>query len=182
MVGATMNEQSNILLTLAGHFALMSLFAMGGANAAIPEMHRLAVGVMHWMNDRQFADLFAIAQVTPGPNVIIVTLIGYHVAGVGGALVATLAMCGPTCVFAFFVGRVWDRFKEARWRVIIQAALVPVSLGLIGASALVVARVAGQSWQTLALMLMTAAITYKLRLNPLWIFSAAALLGLAGIF
>lgn len=175
-----MNDQSGVLLTLAGNFALMSLFAMGGANAAIPEMHRLAVGVMQWMSDRQFADLFAIAQVTPGPNVIIVTLIGYHVAGLGGALVATLAMCGPTCVFAFFVGRVWDRFKEARWRVIIQAALVPVSLGLIGASALVVARVAGQSWQTLALMLVTAAITYKLRLNPLWIFCAAALLGLTG--
>ena len=175
-----MNEQNGVLLTLGGNFALMSLFAMGGANAAIPEMHRLAVVVMHWMSDRQFADLFAIAQVTPGPNVIIVTLIGYHVAGIGGALVATLAMCGPTCVFAFFVGRVWDRFKEARWRIIIQAALVPVSLGLIGASALVVAGVAGQSWQTVALMLVTAAITYKFRLNPLWIFAAAALLGLAG--
>jgi chromate transporter len=177
-----MNGQNGVLLTLGGNFALMSLFAMGGANAAIPEMHRLAVVVMHWMSDRQFADLFAIAQVTPGPNVIIVTLIGYHVAGIGGALVATLAMCGPTCVFAFFVGRVWDRFKEARWRIIIQAALVPVSLGLIGASALVVARVAGQSWQTVALMLVTAAITYKLRLNPLWIFAAAALLGFAGAF
>jgi chromate transporter len=93
-----------------------------------------------------------------------------------------VAMCGPTCVFAFFVGRVWDRFKEARWRAIIQAALVPVSLGLLGASALVVARVAGQSWQTLALMLVTAAITFRLRLNPLWIFATAALLGLLGVF
>ena len=122
------NDGSN-LLTLAGYFALMSLFAVGGANAALPEMHRLAVDVMHWMTDRQFADLYAIAQVTPGPNVIVVTLIGYHVAGLAGALVATLAMCGPTCVFAFFVGQVWDRFKEARWRLIIQAALVPISLG-----------------------------------------------------
>ena len=177
-----MNDQPSIMFTLAVNFALMSLFAIGGANAAIPEMHRLAVVVMQWMSDRQFADLFAIAQVTPGPNVIIVALIGYHVAGLVGALVATLAMCGPTCVIAFFVGRVWDRFKEARWRVIIQAALVPLSLGLMGASALVVARVAGQSWQTLALMLVTAAITYRLRFNPLWIFSAAALLGLAGVF
>lgn len=175
-----MSDNTGLLLTLAGHFALMSLFAMGGANAAFPEMHRLAVDVMHWMSDRQFADLYAIAQVTPGPNVIVVTLIGFHVAGIAGALVATLAMCGPTCVFAFFVGRVWDRFKEARWRLIIQAALVPISLGLLGASTLVIARVAGQSWQTVALMLVTAAATYKLRMNPLWIFAAAALLGLAG--
>ncbi len=73
------------LITLAGYFALLSLFAVGGANAAIPEMHRIAVDVMHWMSDRQFADMFAIAQVSPGPNVIIVTLIGYHVAGFAGA-------------------------------------------------------------------------------------------------
>lgn len=170
----------NLLLTLTAHFALMSLFAMGGANAAFPEMHRLAVDVMHWMTDRQFADLYAIAQVTPGPNVIVVTLIGFHVAGFSGALVATLAMCGPTCIFAFFVGQIWDRFKDAPWRAIIQAALVPVSLGLIGASALVIGRVAGQSWQTAALMLATAGITYRLRLNPLWLFAVAALLGLAG--
>jgi len=176
-----MSDNTGLLLTLAGHFALMSLFAMGGANAAFPEMHRLAVDVMHWMSDRQFADLYAIAQVTPGPNVIVVTLIGYHVAGIAGALVATLAMCGPTCVFAFFVGGAWDRFKEARWRLIIQAALVPISLGLLGASTLVIARVAGQSWQTVALMLVTAAATYKLRMNPIWIFAAAALLGLAGV-
>jgi len=175
-----MSDNGGLLLTLAGNFALMSLFAMGGANAAFPEMHRLAVEVMHWMSDRQFADLYAIAQVTPGPNVIVVTLIGFHVAGIAGALVATLAMCGPTCVLAFFVGRVWDRFKEARWRLIIQAALVPISLGLLGASTLVIARVAGQSWRTVALMLVTAAATYKLRMNPLWIFAAAALLGLAG--
>jgi chromate transporter len=173
-------KEDGVLLTLAVNFALMSLFAIGGANAALPEMHRLAVEVMHWMTDRQFANMFAIAQVTPGPNVIVVTLIGYHVAGLAGALVATLAMCGPTCVFAFFVGGAWDKFKDAPWRAVIQAALVPVSLGLMGASALVIVRVAAQHWVAVAVMAVTAAITYKLRVNPLWIFALAALLGLAG--
>jgi chromate transporter len=121
-----MKDDGGILLTLAANFALMSLFAIGGANAALPEMHRLAVELMHWMTDQQFANMFAIAQVTPGPNVIIVTLIGYHVAGLTGALVTTLAMCGPTCIFAFFVGGLWERFKDARWRMIIQAGVVPV--------------------------------------------------------
>ena len=74
----------------------MSLFAVGGANSAIPEMHRVAVDVHHWLTDKQFADVFAISQLSPGPNVLIVTLIGYSVAGVAGALVATLAMCVPT--------------------------------------------------------------------------------------
>jgi chromate transporter len=179
MVGATMNHNLGILLTLAGNFALMSLFAMGGANAALPEMHRLAVEVMHLMTDRQFADLYAIARSRRAERHRC-DVDRLPVAGLAGALVATLAMCGPTCVFAFFVGQVWDRFKEARWRLIIQAGLVPISLGLLGASTLVIARVAGQSWQTVALMLLTAAVSYRLRLNPLWIFAIAAVLGLAG--
>jgi chromate transporter len=174
-----MNE-STTLATLAGYFALLSLFAIGGANAALPEMHRLAVEVEHWMSDREFADMFAIAQVTPGPNVIVVTLIGYHVAGALGALVATLAMCGPTCLFAFFIGRIWDRFKDAPWRIAIQAALVPISIGLIGSSAVVVTRAAAQSLAAAAITGVTAFVTYRMRMNPLWIFAAAALLGLAG--
>src|SRR5439155_6593803 len=100
----------DVVFTLAGHFAMMSFFAMGGANAALPEMYRLAVETKQWMTDRQFADIYAIAQATPGPNVVVVTLIGYHVAGIAGALIATVSMCGPTCVLAYFIGGHWDGF------------------------------------------------------------------------
>ena len=176
-----MRDDAGTLLTLAGNFALMSLFAIGGANSAVPEMQRLAVEVERWMTDRQFIDMFAIAQVAPGPNVIIVTLIGYHVAGLLGALVATLAMCGPTCIFAFFIGRVWERCKEAPWRVAVQAGLLPISIGLIAASALVVAAVAVDNVLAAAIMAVTAIVSCTTRLNPLWVFAAAALLGFLGL-
>ncbi len=173
-----MNDSS--LITLAGYFALLSLFAVGGANAAIPEMHRIAVEAMHWMSDRQFADMFAISQVSPGPNVIIVTLIGYHVAGFAGAGVATAAMCGPSCLLAFFVARTWDRCKDAHWRIAIQAGLVPVSLGLIGASAFVLARSADHNIYAAVITAVTAVAGFATRMNPLWIFAAGGLLGLSG--
>jgi chromate transporter len=176
-----MKDEFGTLTTLAGYFALMSLFAIGGANSAVPEMQRVAVEVERWMTDRQFTDIFAIAQVTPGPNVIIVTLIGYHVAGLLGALVATLAMCGPTCLFAFYVGHAWERFKDAPWRAAVQAGLLPISIGLIAASAFVVTWVAAHNFVAVAVTLVTAIVTYTTRLNPLWIFAAAALLGLAGL-
>lgn len=172
--------KDNTLVTLFGYFALLSLFAVGGANAAIPEIHRIAVDVMHWMSDKQFADMFAISQLSPGPNVIIVTLIGYHVAGLSGALVATVAMCGPTCVLAFFVAKVWDRFKDARWRIAIQAGLVPVSLGLIAASAFVLARAADHNVYAGLVTAVTAVTGFSTRLNPLWIFAAGGVLGLSG--
>jgi chromate transporter len=170
----------NPLYALFGYFAALSLFAVGGANAAIPEMHRVAVDVMHWMTDRQFADMFAIAQISPGPNVIVVTLIGYHVAGLAGAAVATVGMCGPTCTMAFFVARVWDRFKDAPWRAAIQAGLVPVSLGLIAASAFVLARAADHTILAGLITAGTAVIAYFTRVNPLWLFLAAALAGVSG--
>ena len=69
---------------LAVQFAIMSLLALGGANAVVPEIHRQAVELRGWMTERQFADMFAISQAAPGPNVMIVTLVGYHVAGIVG--------------------------------------------------------------------------------------------------
>ncbi|MFX6803818.1 chromate transporter, partial [Acinetobacter baumannii] len=86
-------------------------------------MHRVAVDVQHWLSNAQFADMFAIAQLSPGPNVLIVTLIGYHVAGIAGALVATFAMCGPSAVFAYFVSNMLRRSSQSIWPAILQAAL-----------------------------------------------------------
>ena len=170
----------NPLIALAGYFAMLSLLAIGGANAAMPEMHRISVEVMHWMNDRQFADMFAISQLSPGPNVIIVTLIGYHVAGFAGAGVATAAMIGPTCLMAFLVARTWERFKDARWRIAVQAGLVPVSLGLIGASAFVLARAADNTIAAGAISAATVVVAFATRINPLWLFAVGGLLGLTG--
>ncbi len=141
-----MKDEFGALITLAGYFALMSLVAIGGAFSAVPEMHRVAVEIEQWMTERQFTDMFALAQLTPGPNVIIVTLIGYHVAGLVGGLVATLAMCGPACVVAFFVGRAWERFKHAPWRVAVQGGLLPISIGLVFAGAFVVATAPRTIW------------------------------------
>jgi len=176
-----MTDSATSLWTLAVNFAFISLFAIGGANAAVPEMHRLSVFVMHWMTDKQFAGMFALAQMAPGPNVLIVTLIGYHVAGLAGGIVATAGMCGPACIFAFWFARVWDRFKDAKWRIVIGAALTPLSLGLVAASAYVITRAAGQTPGALAITAVTAVIAFTTRLNPLWLFAAAAGLGLAGL-
>jgi chromate transporter len=143
-------------------------------------MHRIAVDVERWMTDQQFSDLFAIAQVTPGPNVIITTLIGYQVAGVAGALVATVAMVGPTCVATYFITRVWDRFRDAPLRVAIQAGLVPVSVGLLAASAWILAWTTDHNWIAVAITVVTAVIGYFTKVNPLWVFGVAAILGAVG--
>lgn len=169
------------LLAIAWAFGSLSLFAVGGAAAAIPEMNRIAVDLNHWMTDKQFADLFAISQLSPGPNILIVTLIGYHVAGLPGGLVATVAMCGPTAIVSYTVSRVLHRASEARWPAIVQVALVPLSIGLMSASALVLAQAADTSWVAVCLMVATAVATLMTRLNPLWLLATGAILGFAGL-
>jgi chromate transporter len=176
-----MNPDSNPVWTLAWTFGLMSLFAVGGANAAIPEMHRIAVDVRHWMTDKQFADVFAISQMSPGPNVLIVTLIGYSVAGVAGALVATLAMCGPTAILAYYVSRLLTRSSQSRWPAIIQAALVPLSIGLMGASGLILALASDRNWLAALVTAVSAGVAFATRLNPLWLLLAGGCLGFAGV-
>ena len=176
-----MNSGANPIWTLAWTFTLMSLFAVGGANSAIPEMHRIAVEAQHWMSDKQFADAFAISQMSPGPNVLIVTLIGYSVAGVVGALVATLAMCLPTAVLALCVSRVLTRSSRSRWPAIIQAALVPLSIGLMGASGLVLAQTSDRTWPAALFTVAAAGLAFATRLNPFWLLLAGGCLGFAGV-
>ena len=176
-----MNSGNNPISTLAWTFGLMSLFAVGGANSAIPEMHRIAVDVQHWMNDTQFADIFAISQLSPGPNVLIVTLIGYSVGGVAGGLAATLAMCGPTAILAYYVSRLLARSSHSRWPAVIQAALVPLSIGLMGASGLILALTSDRSWVAGLITATAAALAFATRLNPVWLLLAGGVLGFAGV-
>ncbi|HET7887444.1 MAG TPA: chromate transporter [Bradyrhizobium sp.] len=176
-----MNSDSSPVFALALTFATMSLFAVGGANSAIPEMHRVAVDVNHWLTDKQFTDVYAIAQLSPGPNVLIVTLIGYSVGGLPGALVATLAMCVPTAVLALIVSRFLTRASHARWPGIVQAALVPLSIGLMGASGFILARTSDRTVVAALVTIGAAVLASVTKLNPLWMLVAGGCLGFAGL-
>jgi chromate transporter len=176
-----MSPGVHAVLTLARTFGVMSLLAIGGANSAVPEMHRVAVDVHHWLTDKQFADVFAISQLSPGPNVLIVTLIGYAVAGFAGALVATLSMCLPTAILAYCVSRVMTRSSHSRWPGIIQAALVPLSIGLTGASGLILAQASDRNWAAAFVTGGAAVLAATTRLNPLWLLLAGGCLGFAGV-
>jgi len=168
------------LSVLAVQFALLSLMAFGGANAVVPEIHRQAVDIRHWMSDREFAALFAIAQAAPGPNFLVSTLIGWKAAGIAGALVATLGMCAPSCVLTYWISKLWDRRREAPWRVAIGAGLAPVAVGLVCSSAFVLARAADRNWRLAAVTGLCAAALSFSRISPLWCLAAAAALGFAG--
>lgn len=162
------------------HLALLSLIAVGGVNTIVPELHRQVVDVNGDLTSQQFADLFAIGQAAPGPNVLFVTMIGWQLAGFTGAVLSALALCVPTCTITYFVTRVWDRFREARWRIATEAGVIPVTIGFVAASALLIAQAADVSLAALAITAATAAFSLWGRFNPLWALAASAGLGAAG--
>lgn len=176
-----MTSATGLLATLAGQFAIISLLSFGGANAVLPEMHRQTVELREWVTEHQFADMFAMSQIVPGPNVMVVTLIGYQVAGFLGALVATLAMCGPTAVLAYLLGRLWDQVKGAHWRSLVEAGLAPVSVGLVAASATLLTIATSVNIVAVLVLVSTAVITYFTERSPLWPIAAGAVLGAAGL-
>jgi chromate transporter len=90
-------------------------------------------------------------------------------------------MVGPSCVLAFVVTRVWERFRHARWRIAVQNGLVPLSLGLIAASAFVIARTTDHNIAAAVVTALTAVVAYMTRLNPLWLFAAGGIAGFAGL-
>jgi chromate transporter len=172
---------SDTLVALAIQFTTLSLVAFGGANAVIPEIHRQSVEVHHWMTDQDFTALFAIAQAAPGPNFLVTTLVGWKAAGLAGALVATAAMCGPSCVMTYWVAKAWDRYRETEWRSAIGAGLAPVTVGFVCSSAFVLCRAADSGWKLVVVSAASAAVAYFTRLNPLWCLLAAGALGIAGV-
>jgi chromate transporter len=168
------------LLDLGQDFSLLSLMAVGGAITVLPEMHRSVVEVHEWMSATQFADLFALAQASPGPNILVVTLIGWKVAGLAGALVATLAMCGPSCVLTFAVSKIWLNFRDTSWRAAVETGLVPVTVGLMLAGGYLITRSADDSPAAFLLTGATAATVLTSRVHPLWLIAIGGALGLAG--
>lgn len=170
-----------IVVQLFLEFTLLSFVAFGGATALLPEMHRVVVEHHHWLDERTFTNLYAIAQSAPGPNVLVVTLIGWEVAGLAGALATTLAMCLPMSILIYLLIDRWESFSGARWQRAVSLGVAPLAVGLIFSGATLIAQAAGLRWAGFALVAATVVASLKTRWHPLWFIVAGALLGALGL-
>jgi chromate transporter len=166
------------LLEIALYFMVLSLFSVGGLPSVMPEMQRYVVEVKHWMSPAEFMQAFAVGQAAPGPNMLITTLVGWHVAGLAGALVALAAMCGPAAVLAWFVSDLWDRFKDSPWRMAIQRAIAPIVVGMILAGGVILATPDDTpDWRLWLIAAASAVGILATKVNPLWFLAAGGVVG-----
>ena len=168
-----------MLVHIAILITALSLLAFGGANAIIPELHRQVVDVMGAMSDTEFTNLFALAQTAPGPNVMILSLVGWRLAGAAGLAVATAATVIPTSILALAAGRFLSRAGGSRALHAVRAGLVPLAIGLILASGFILARAADHDGLTVTITGVAALFLLFSRINPIWLMAAAASAGIA---
>ncbi|MFC5474507.1 chromate transporter [Paraherbaspirillum soli] len=174
-----------MLYVLAVHFFLISLIAFGGASAVLPEMHRFLVENLHLISDRDFIALNALAQAAPGPNVQIVAMYGFQVAGLSGAVVSMLAMCGPTSMLAILVESFGKRHSGTAWHKLIRRALAPLTVGLVLATGYMLsigaARMGDSGTRPLALTAVAVGVAMSRRLSPIALIAIGCVLGAAGL-
>jgi chromate transporter len=169
-------------IALTAHLALVSSISFGGFPTVLPDVRNFVVGAHGWMTNQEFANLFAIAQAVPGPNmVLMMSLVGWKVWGFPGAVASAAATFGPPCAMYFAAYRVWDRFRDAPWQRVVRLGLVPVVMGLVIASGAVMARAADGSWRAVAVTLAAAGLMLATRLNPLWLILLGGAFGGLGL-
>ena len=172
----------SVPIALTAHLALVSSISFGGFPTVLPDVRNFVVSTHGWMTDQEFADLFAIAQSIPGPNMILMmSFVGWRVWGFPGAVVSAFATFGPPCTMYFATYRIWDRFRDAPWQRIVRLGLVPVVMGLVIASGVVMARAADTSWRAVAVTTATAAMMLATRLNPMWLILVGGAFGGLGL-
>ena len=169
------------VLGLFLQFLLLSAISFGGTNTVLPDMHRYVVEVHHWMTDKQFADAYTLAQATPGPKVLYVTLIGWQVAGWIGAAATTLAVTIPSVTITLAVLRLSERNPEAPLRRAIRAGLAPVAIGLMLSSGWILVRSVNHDWRGTLLTALALVLVLRTRWNPLWLLAGGAVAGITGM-
>ncbi|MCH7336687.1 chromate transporter [Acinetobacter sp. NIPH 2699] len=167
-----------ILLTLAIIFTQLSLVAFGGGNAILPEMQHQVVTVHQWMTAEQFSSLFAMAQAAPGPNMMVVPLVGWHVAGPAGLLVTSIAKFGPSSIITIYALKFWQRFKDHHLRARFEKALKPITVGLVLVSAWLIADASAQNLLLVLIVILTAVLGLFKKVHPLWVMALGAGLGI----
>lgn len=120
----------------------LSLMSFGGGQTIHVGLQQQTVEIQHWLTAREFTDLFAISKTAPGPATLIVALIGWHIAGIWGAIAGVLAIFLPSSLLLCLVGRFWQRHHGSTWSNALERGLMPVAVGLILAGAVSVARIA----------------------------------------
>jgi chromate transporter len=168
----------NQIPALVRVFAYLSILTVGGGMAAFPEMKILTVEVHKWLTFPQLIHLYSVGQMAPGPNMMMIVVIGQWAGGILGAIAVLIAFIGPTALLTFVVSRLWKKIEKWPWRTSIEQGLAPVSIGLLLAGCFTMARGAIFGVETAAISVGVLLILQQYKVNPALLVVGSAVLGI----
>ena len=167
------------LVSLAGVFLRAGALTFGGGFVMIPLLEAELVITRHWITARAFADAMALGQVTPGPVLMSATFIGYAVAGLAGALLATAAVLLPAGLMTWLIAVQVERFRASVPLQGFLRGVQPAVVGLMLAAAVAIARGGVTGWPEAAVAVIALVAVGSGRVAPMWIMLSSAALGIA---
>jgi chromate transporter len=167
------------LLHLALVFLRIGLLAFGGSTGVLPELQRQVVHEQGWLTAQEFADSFALGQLTPGPALLMVMFAGFKIAGVPGAIVSMVAIFLPSTLMTSVVTASWGRLRRWPWLASVQRALAAVALGLTAAGAYSIVRVTATDLVSTGVAIVAFFLLWRWRLPPALVILAGGLGALA---
>ena len=132
---------------------------------------------LHWLTEKQLIDAVAVGQFTPGPVFTTATFIGYLVAGIPGALLATLGIFLPGFALVALSGRLLTRLRRSIWAAATLDGVVVGSLALMAVVAWQLGRAAIVDWRTFSILIASSVVVLRFRVNSAWVIAAAGVVG-----
>lgn len=177
-----------ILLELFWSFFQVGLFSIGGGYAALPLIQNQVVVNHAWLNMSEFTDIITISQMTPGPIAInSATFVGTRIAGIGGAIVATLGCVLPSFIIVLLLAMLYKKYKNIKYVQGVLKSLQPAVVGLIASAGIVIVQnalfggnaISFMSIDFLALALIAVCITVlrKTKFDPIFVMIGAGVIG-----
>lgn len=178
----------NDWLSLFGHYLMLSLMSVGGAISTTSEMHRYLVEQNHWLSQAQFNESIALAQAAPGPNVLFVALMGWHVgmnagsmgAALLGVAVTMVGILTPSAVLTYMAAQWGHRNRELRPVRAFKQGMAPMVIALLLSTSWILGS-AGQTlatgWPLWLLTLASGVIIWRTKIHLLWMLAGGAVLG-----
>jgi chromate transporter len=166
-----------MILHMFSRFVLISLLAFGGGAAALPLVERLAVSETGWVIPQDFAAAVAFGYLTPGPVLITATFIGYRAAGLSGALTATIGIFLMPWLLAAAAAQQLQRFMQHRWLAGFGRGAAPAVVGLLGVTALNLARQSWTHWAHALIAAIVLGLALRTKVHPILLLIAGVALG-----
>lgn len=179
-------------LNLFAHYLLLSMMSIGGAISTSSEMHRFLVEQHHWLTQEQFNQSITLAQAAPGPNVLFVALMGWHVgmnagstaAALFGVLVTMVGILTPSTILTYTAARWGHRNRGLRAVRAFKQGMAPIVIALLTSTAWIMGTSLVQrpgDWPLWLLAIGSGLVIWRTRLHLLWLLAAGALLGAFGL-